>query len=140
MHSLTGGLIYMLGTGPIFWQSKLQETISKSTAEAEYRATSSIAQQISSYRIILEETGFTQSDPTIIFQDNQACIAMTNSVLCSSKSRHIKLDHHYIRQQVREGEVSLVYCPTEQMIADIFTKALPKPQFEKLRDLLFTAL
>jgi hypothetical protein len=50
------------------------------------------------------------------------------------------LDHHYIRQQVREGEVTLQYCDTAAMVADIFTKALPKPQFQKLRDMLMSAL
>jgi hypothetical protein len=140
MHSLTGSLIFIQGTGPIFWQSKLQDTISRSTAEAEYRASSSVAQQVTEYRIFLEEIGFAQPESTVIYQDNQACIAMTKSALCSSKSRHIKLDHHYIRQQVREGEIKLEYCPTTDMIADIFTKALPKAQFEKLRDLLLFAL
>jgi hypothetical protein len=136
MHSLSGCLIYIAGTGPVFWQSKLQSTISRSTAEAEYRSTGSAAQHIASYRNILEEIGFKQSSPTVLLEDNQACIAMTSSLLCSSKARHIKLDHHYIREQVENGEIVLEYCQTADMVADIFTKALPKPQFEKLRDIL----
>jgi hypothetical protein len=136
MHSLSGSLLYMVGTGPIFWQSKLQPTISRSTAEAEYRASGSTTQHIASYRNLLHELGFVQTSPTVLYEDNQACISMTTSHLCSSKSRHIKLDHHYIREQVRDGEVALEYCPTSDMLADIFTKALPKPQFQRLRDLL----
>ena len=140
MHSLSGSVLYIAGTGPVFWQSKLQPTISRSTAEAEYRSSGVVAQHIAAYRTILQELGFLQTDPTIIYEDNQACIAMTKSLLCSSKARHIKLDHHYIRQQVREGEVTLQYCDTAAMVADIFTKALPKPQFQKLRDMLMSAL
>ena len=140
MHSLSGSVLYIAGTGPIFWQSKLQPTLSRSTAEAEYRSSGLAAQHVAAYRTILQELGFAQPDPTLIYEDNQACIAMTNSLLCSSKARHIKLDHHYIRQQVREGEIALTYCDTTSMIADIFTKALPKIQFVKLRNLLMTAL
>ena len=77
-----------------------------------------------------------QATATTIWEDNQAAIAMTKSVLCSSKSRHIKLDHHYIRQQVNNGEVELKYCPTSEMVADILTKALDRRRFEKLRSIL----
>jgi len=136
MHSLSGCLLFMVGTGPVFWQSKLQSTISRSTAEAEYRSSGTAAQHIASYRNILQELGFEQTSPTTLLEDNQACIAMTSSLLCSSKARHIKLDHHYIREQVHNGEIALEYCQTADMVADIFTKALHKPQFQKLRDIL----
>ena len=61
---------------------------------------------------------------------------MSKSILTSSKSRHMKIKHHYVRSQVAEGEVKLVPCPTTDMVADILTKNLERPQFEKLRDIL----
>ncbi len=136
MHSLSGTVLYLKDIGQIFSQSSLQPTISRSTSEAEYRAAGTTATLVSAHRNFLEEIGMAQPEPTIIWEDNQSCIAMTKSVLCSSESRHIRLDHHYIRQQVSNKEIELKYCPTSDMIADILTKALPKDQFLKLRNIL----
>jgi hypothetical protein len=54
--------------------------------------------------------------------------------------RHINLNHHYIREIVREKCVVPIYCSTNDNVADIFTKALPKAAFVKLRDILLTGL
>ena len=61
---------------------------------------------------------------------------MSKSILTSSKARHMKIKYHYVRSQVQEGEVKLVPCPTAEMVADLLTKNLERPQFEKLRDIL----
>jgi len=74
--------------------------------------------------------------PIAIKEDNEACIAMSKSILTSSKSRHMKIKHHYVRSQVTAGSVQLVPCPTSDMVADILTKNLERVQFEKLRDIL----
>ena len=134
--TLTGIVLYLKGIGQIYSQSSIQKTISRSTSEAEYRAAGSTCTIVSAHRNLLEEIGMAQASPTTVWEDNQACIAMTKSVLCGSKTRHIKLDHHYIRQQVKEGEVELKYCPTSDMVADILTKALDRQRFEKLRGIL----
>jgi hypothetical protein len=57
-----------------------------------------------------------------------------------SNTRHVKLQYHFIRELVSEGEVRVEYCPTDRMIADIMTKALPKPRFEELRSVLMNNL
>ena len=87
-------------------------------------------------RKFFEEIGFHQIKSSEIKEDNGACIAMSKSILTSSKARHMKIKHHYVRSQVAEGEVKLVPCPTSDMIADILTKNLARPQFEKIRDIL----
>jgi KUP system potassium uptake protein len=69
-------------------------------------------------------------------EDNQAAIAMASNRLSSTKTRHIKVRYHYIRELVQTQEIELVYCPTEEQIADIFTKPLPKDRFLQLRKLL----
>ncbi len=133
MHSLSGIVLYLKGIGQFYSQSSIQKTISRSTSEAEYRAAGQASTIVSAHRNFLAEIGMTQVEPTTIWEDNQSCIAMTKSVICSSKARHIKLDHHYIRQQVKDKEVELKFCPTSEMIADILTKALPKDRFLYLR-------
>jgi hypothetical protein len=84
----------------------------------------------------MEELGLPQSAATGIYGDNEACIKMTKNVVCSSSLRHIRNDHHFIRQCVRNAEVTMLPCATENMVADIGTKALPKALFQKHNDTL----
>lgn len=133
MYSLSGSLVRMVDVGAIFWMSSLQSTLSTSTFESEYRSSGTTAKSTATARNLLTELGFPQPLPSTVWEDNQACIAMTNSAICSSKARHIKIDHHYVREQVANGEIKLKYCPTKEMVADIFTKALDLEKFQYLR-------
>ena len=71
-----------------------------------------------------------------IMEHNQSTIAMAKSSVGHKRTKHIdiKLKHHFIRETVQTGKITLSYCPTADMLADIFTKQLPRTQFEKLRD------
>jgi hypothetical protein len=140
MRSTNGIVIYFKGIGPINWVSSLQTTISGSSSEAEYKCIGAAGKLIMGERNILSELKFDQLEPTIIYEDNNACITMTKSSQTSSKMRHINLNHHYIREIVREKCVVPIYCSTNDNVADIFTKALPKAAFVKLRDILLTGL
>jgi hypothetical protein len=119
---------------------KGQPTIARSTAEAEYRSSGLASVVVLDMNDFLNEIGFPQSEPTVIHQDNHACIKMTKSLVCGSKSRHIKIEHHYIRELVANNQIVLVYCPTSEMVADLFTKNLAKPVFEYLRYKLYHLL
>ena len=136
MRSLGGQVNFLEGIGLIHAESSLQSCIARSTGEAEYMGSGKTAQFCSGFRQLLAEIGFPQSEPTTIFADNQAAIAMVKSKVSGATTRHIKLHHHYIRELAEAKEIKLEYCPTEQMIADIMTKALPTVQFELLRDKL----
>jgi hypothetical protein len=129
LRSLSGMIVGLTGIGFIYAQSSLQTTVSRSTAEAEYRAGGVACQFIVGLRNQLEELGFKQPEPTIIQGDNEACIKMFKSEVSGSALKHIKIDHHFVRAHVKEREIKLVYVPTLQMVADIMTKALTKPLF-----------
>ena len=70
---------------------------------------------------------------TIIHTDNQGSIALAHNPVSHSRAKHIDIRHHFIRERIEHGEVSLDYVSTKEMMADIFTKALPYKSFEKFQ-------
>ena len=71
--------------------------------------------------------------PTTLYEDNQSCIAMIrNEGQHSKRTKHIDIRYFYTREQENFGNIKLKYCPTELMLADIYTKPLVNPQFELL--------
>ena len=100
-----------------------------STAEAEYVALASAAQEAMWMRQLTALLGDRPQEAVTVFEDNQSAICMTG------RSKHISIKYHFIRDQVDKGSVKLQYCPTEDMVADMLTKGLPKEQFAKLRSM-----
>ena len=76
-----------------------------------------------------------QSEPTILYEDNQAAICLSKNPQCHGRSKHIDIRYHFIREQVNNQNIELKYCPTNNTIADMLTKGLGKETFEKLRTL-----
>jgi hypothetical protein len=73
---------------------------------------------------------------TIVFGDNQGAISLAKTPQFHSRTKHIAIQHHFVREKQTEGKVDLQYIPTEQQVADGLTKALPKNRFVKFRDAL----
>ena len=71
--------------------------------------------------------------PVVIKEDNQGAIAIANNPIVHTRTKHIDIRYHYIREVVQKKEIELEYCPSEEMIADALTEPLLKGQFEKLR-------
>ena len=72
-------------------------------------------------------------EPTEILEDNQGAIAMAKNPVGHKRTKHIDIKHHFIRETIQAGTIVLTYCPTKSMVADTFTKALPRDQFKNLR-------
>ena len=134
-HSTTGNVLLMSG-GAVSWLSHKQATVALSTAEAEYIALGSAVQEAMWLRQLLSDLRCDMKMPMEILEDNQGAIAMARNPVGHKRSKHIDIRHHFIREAVQTGTISLTYCPTSNMLADIFTKPLPKGQFEKLRESL----
>lgn len=132
----TSGYAFHLGTGAISWSSKKQPVVALSTTEAEYIATTSCATQAVWLRRILEVMHQKQNTPTEIFCDNKSSIALCKNPVFNGRSKHIDIRFHKIRELVAEKEVVINYCPTEEQVADIFTKPLKIELFHKLKKLL----
>ena len=132
----TTGYVFQINGACISWKSQLQKSVALSTAEAEYMALAAAAQDAIYLRQLLTEMGVPQHAPTVIGEDNQACIAMATNAVTSSRAKHIDIRYHFMRDLINSGEIILKYVPTSDMIADMLTKALSQDVFTHLRKLM----
>ena len=139
-HSLSSLVVLFVCIGVLLAGVILEKTLSLSTCEAEYKAISRGAQVLVGYRQFMEEIGFGDAEPSQMYSDNQAAIAMTQQSSSNTSTRHMKMKFHYIRECIRNQEIKLDYCPTLQMIADILTKALERNLFEKFRRVFLSGI
>ena len=133
-YSISGVVVQLAGA-PVSVISRRQDIITLGSTEAELVAASEAAKQVVYLRRILHELGFPQSSPTVMYEDNTGVvgIAMSNASTFSGRTKHLDLRHKYVCEAVREKHVSVQWISTKDQIADMFTKALPRQQFEQLR-------
>ena len=130
-HS-TSGNVFSLACGAVSWLSKKQATVALSTTEAEYVALSTATQEVIWLRRLLADMGEPLEGPTEIYEDNQGAISMAKSPVGHARTKHIDKRYHFVRERVQDRAIALKYIGTDEMIADILTKPLPKHRFEKL--------
>ncbi|GJS84465.1 hypothetical protein Tco_0751006 [Tanacetum coccineum] len=113
------------------WSSKKQRSTAISTTEAEYIAMSGCCAQILWMRSQLKDYGF-DFNKIPLYCDNKSAIALCCNNVQHSRSKHIDIRHHFIREQVENRVVELYFVETNYQLADILTKALPRERFEFL--------
>ena len=96
-----------------------------SSTEAELYALSEGVKEALWLRHLIEEIKIIQNHPTVVFQDNTSTIAVAENSVHHQKTKHIDVRLQHIRQHIKSKEIKLHYCPTDKMIADVLTKALP---------------
>ncbi|SGZ27800.1 BQ5605_C026g10192 [Microbotryum silenes-dioicae] len=133
---LVGAYASMLAGGVISWQSKQQSMIATSTTEAEILSASSATREAIWLRRLAGDVGIPQAQPTIIQEDNTACIQIAKDPVDHMQTKHFDIAHLFVRERVASGEVELEYCPTHVNAADIMTKPLGFQRFDQLRALL----
>ena len=133
----TSGYIFQICGGAVSWRSKKQSCVALSTAEAEYMALASATQEaIWMKQLIMDLCAEILKKPVLIYEDNKSAICITKNHQYHGRSKHIDIKFHFTRDQVSSGNIEVVYCKSEEMIADLFTKPLSGPQFKRLRGLL----
>ncbi|GJZ86360.1 retrovirus-related pol polyprotein from transposon TNT 1-94 [Tanacetum coccineum] len=131
----TSGSAQFLGHRLVSWSSKKQKSTAISTTEAEYIALSGCCAQILWMRSQLRDYGFA-FNKIPMYCDNQSAIALCCNSVQHSRSKHIDIRHHFIKEQVEKKVVELYFVETKYQLADIFTKALPRERFATLLPLL----
>ena len=118
---------FLVNGGTIAWSSKKQELITLSTAEAEYVVTTHAAKEaLWLHKLICEIFPEILHLPTTIHCDNQAAIKLITTDNYHSRTKHLNQRYHFIREVVSKEVLKLIYCPTEDMVMDALTKALPR--------------
>ena len=130
----TSGYVFMLNSGCISWRSKKQRTVALSSTEAEYMALSEATQEAVWLKAFMNEIGeATGMDPLTVYEDDQSAIALAKNPEFHKRTKHIDIRYHFVREKVEDNQVTLEYCPTQDMLADIMTKPIPATQFCTLR-------
>ncbi|KAK2966883.1 hypothetical protein RJ640_028893 [Escallonia rubra] len=129
----TSGYAFSLGSGMFSWASKKQQTVAQSSAEAEYVAAAVATSQAIWLRRILGDMGEEQAEATTLMCDNKSAIAMTKNPGNHCRTKHINIKYHFVREAVENGEVQFQFCKTEDQVADVFTKAIPKERLDYFR-------
>lgn len=128
----TTGFVFTLHGGAISWRSRMQRLVATSTAAAEYVAAAEAVKDSLWLRRVMGDLG-EYAGPVTLKEDNQACIAMATNEGMSSRTKHIDVCYHLIRDCVAQQQVVVEYVPSEQQLADGFTKPLPRPAFDAFR-------
>jgi hypothetical protein len=142
-HSRTGFVVLYAGC-PIIWGSKMQQLIALSTTEAEYIALSTALRDVIHVIHLLEELQSHQFNihhptPKITcrtFEDNKSCIEIATNHKTRARTKHLSVRLHHFRSHVVNKTITIEHVSTKNQIADMFTKPLPRDQFENLRNRL----
>ncbi|UYV83109.1 hypothetical protein LAZ67_22002237 [Cordylochernes scorpioides] len=122
------GIVYFLARGPIAWESKKQQTVTLSSTESEYIALCEAGKEAVYLRALLEEMGFGEllNGPTVLKTDNQGAQQLARNPVYHARTKHIDIKWHFIRSICSDGLVEVVHTPTQENVADILTKGLPR--------------
>ena len=130
-RSTSGGCLFF-ENNMVSWNSKIQKCVLLSTAEAEYIALGSCCTQLLWMKHMLADYGM-DSNPLLVHCENQSAINISKNPVMHSKTKHIAIRYHFVRDLVEGKIVVIEYVPTSRQLADIFTKALDLNTFLNLK-------
>jgi hypothetical protein len=132
----TFGYVVFLGGNLVSWSSKCQLVVSRSSAEAEYRAVANGVAEASWLRQLLAELHSPLSRSTLVYCDNVSAVYLSTNPMQHQRNKHVEIDLHFVQDLVTVGDVRVLHVPTTSQFADIFTKGLPSSTFAEFRSSL----
>ena len=132
----TTGYLFNFANGPVTWSSKRQKLVTLSTTESEYVTAATASKEAIWLRRLLESIESPCAGPTTLNVDNQSAIKLIKNPEFHQRTKHVDIRYHYIREKVQSGDIIVKFVPSDNQKADIFTKALPRERFSKMRNVL----
>ncbi|WVZ84580.1 hypothetical protein U9M48_031603 [Paspalum notatum var. saurae] len=132
----TSGYAVFLGDNLMSWSSKRQNTVSRSSVEAEYRAVANAVAEASWLRQLLHELHSHPRRATLVYCDNISAVYMSSNPVQDQRTKHIEIDLHFVRERVSFDDLRVLHVPTSSQYADIFTTWLPSSVFTEFRSSL----
>lgn len=132
----TSGFYVFLGDNIISWSAKRQQTMSRSSAEAEYRAVANAVAEISWLRNLFQEMKCPLQKMSLVFCDNVSAVYLSSNPVQHQQTKHVEIDIHFVRERVALGQIKVLHVPSSLQFADIFTKGLPTSLFLDFRSSL----
>ncbi|KXJ68033.1 hypothetical protein RP20_CCG006369 [Aedes albopictus] len=130
------GQIIKFGGGVVSWATRKQNCVALSSTEAEFVALSEGCQEVLWMKKLLKDLAEDNSEPIVVWEDNQSCIKMVESDRIERRSKHIDTKHEFTKDLRQRGVIDLRYLPTDKMVADIMTKPLDRIKLERHRESL----
>lgn len=118
----TTGYVFLLHGAAISWNAKRQQTVALSTTEAEYMSLSSATQEAIWLKTLNDE--LFSSVQIEMNCDNKSAICLASNNMYHKRTKHISIKYHFVRERVADKSIRIKYVPTDQMIADVLTKAI----------------
>ena len=132
-HCSVTGNFFKLAGGIICWQSYAQKTTALSSTEAEYMALSNCSKQAVWIKTLIEKLGF-RLMAVPIYGDNQGAIFIASNAMQESRTKHIDIRYHYIRELINAKQVKLMFVPGEMNPTNIFTKNSMRVKFTQFQN------
>ncbi|KAK3036184.1 hypothetical protein RJ639_030254 [Escallonia herrerae] len=130
-RSTSGYCTYVWGN-LVTWRSKKQPVVARSSAEAEFWALARGICEGIWLRRLLSVLKIIKSWPMKLYCDNKAAVNIAQNPVHNDRTKHVEVDHHFIKEKIDDGSVYLMHVPTREQTADVLTKSLHKPSFENL--------
>jgi hypothetical protein len=132
----TSGYVVFLGANLVSWAAKRKPVVSRSSAEAEYRAVANGVADASWMRQLLHELHNPLRRATLVYCDNVSAVYLSTNLVRHQRTKHVKIDLHFVRERVAAADVRVLNVPTTLQFADIFTEGLPTSAFLDFRSIL----
>lgn len=130
---LIGAYCTYLGQNFIFWSSKKQSVVTRSSIKSEYKALASVSAEITWIQSLFKELHIECTSLLTIWCDNVSAIELAKNLVYHSRTKYIELDIHFIKDKVLAKELEVNYIPSEEQIVDILTKPLTFIHFNYFR-------
>ena len=128
----TTGYVFTLAGGAVSWLSKLQTVVALSTTEAEYMAATQACKEAIWIQRLIEELGHKQQKISV-YCDSQSALHIARNPAFHSRTKHIGVQYHFVREVVEEGSVDMQKIHTKDNLADAMTKPINTEKFEWCR-------